>query len=53
VNVDDVVRQRIETARRKAERRKRQRAELAEARRYGLHARKQAKIRRAHMDGHR
>ena len=46
MNVNDIVAERIEAARRKIERRKRQRAELAEARRYGLEARKRQKLRR-------
>jgi regulator of protease activity HflC (stomatin/prohibitin superfamily) len=45
VNVDDVIRERIEQARIKAEREKRRRAELAEARRHGLAARHAAKLR--------
>lgn len=44
MNVDDIVRERIEAARIRAERRKRQRAELAEARQYGLRARHAAKL---------
>lgn len=45
VNVDDVVRERIEAARRKAEQEKQRRAELAEARRHGLAKRHAAKLR--------
>lgn len=45
MNVDDVVRERIEAARRKAEADKRRRAELAEARRHGLAKRHAAKLR--------
>lgn len=51
MNVNDIVEERIEAARRRIALRKRQRAELAEARRYGLQARKRAKMRRRHRDG--
>lgn len=46
MNVDDVVQERIEAARRRIARQKRQRAELAEARQYGLRVRHAAKMRR-------
>ncbi|MEU5195231.1 hypothetical protein AB0G86_14415 [Streptomyces scabiei] len=45
MNVEDVIRERIEQARIKAEREKRRRAELAEARRAGLARRHAAKLR--------
>ena len=45
MNVDDVVRERIERARLKAEAEKQRRAELAAARRRGLAARHAAKLR--------
>ncbi|MFE5139271.1 hypothetical protein ACFRDV_16610 [Streptomyces fagopyri] len=45
MNVDDVVRERIEQARRKAEEEKRRRAELAAARRRGLAFRHAARLR--------
>ncbi|MGW6905673.1 hypothetical protein [Streptomyces sp. NPDC054940] len=44
MNVEDIVRERIEAARIRAERRKRERAELAEARQYGLTARHRGKL---------
>lgn len=44
--VDEAVTARIAAARRKAEERTRQRAELAEARQYGLRARHAAKLAR-------
>lgn len=44
MNVDDIVRERIEAARIRAERRNRERAELAEARQYGLIARHRGKL---------
>jgi hypothetical protein len=44
VDVNDVVRERIEQARRKAEAEKQRRAELAEARRAGLAARHARKL---------
>lgn len=46
MNTDDVIRERIEQARRKAEQKKRRRAELDEARTHGLQARHAAKMRR-------
>lgn len=46
MNVDDVVRERIEQARIRAEREKRRRAELAKARAAGLARRHAAKLRR-------
>ncbi|KUN03952.1 hypothetical protein AQI95_21165 [Streptomyces yokosukanensis] len=46
MNVDDVIRERIEQARIKAEREKRRREELAEARRIGVARRHAAKLRR-------
>jgi hypothetical protein len=46
VDVNDVVRERIEAARRKAELEKRRRAELAAARRAGLARRHAAKLAR-------
>ncbi|OPG03070.1 hypothetical protein B1R27_30090 [Streptomyces sp. GKU 895] len=45
MNVDDVIAERIEQARIKAEREKRRRAELAAARRRGLARRHAAKLR--------
>ncbi|MGP4008175.1 hypothetical protein [Streptomyces sp. 4N124] len=46
MNVDDVIRERIEAARRKAENDKRRREELAAARTKGLARRHAAKLRR-------
>ncbi|MFF3617726.1 hypothetical protein [Streptomyces sp. NPDC002467] len=46
MNVNDIVAERIEQARRKDEQKKRRRAELAEARQHGLQARHAAKLRR-------
>ncbi|MGW8684333.1 hypothetical protein ACWGNN_25330 [Streptomyces sp. NPDC055817] len=51
-HVDEAVAARIAAARRKTEQRRRQRAEFAEARQYGLIARKVTKNRRAPIDGH-
>ncbi|MBW8704409.1 hypothetical protein MBT84_32900 [Streptomyces sp. MBT84] len=50
--VEEQVQARIERARRKAELRKQQRAELNEARQHGLNARKTAKNRRRNITGH-
>lgn len=44
-NVDDSVQDQIRAARRKREKRRQQRAEFAEAREYGLEARKRTKMR--------
>lgn len=46
MDVNDLVQQRIAEARRRTAARKRQRAEFAERRRYGLAARHAAKLRR-------
>ncbi|MGW2584512.1 hypothetical protein ACWCYZ_24835 [Streptomyces virginiae] len=46
MNVNDIVAERIEQARVKAEQKKRRRAALAEARQHGLQARHTAKLRR-------
>lgn len=50
MNVEDIVQERIAEARRRIARRKKEREELAEARRYGLEARKRAKLRRRSKD---
>lgn len=50
-HVDEQIAARIAAARRKTELRRRQRAELAEARAYGLRARKAAKLRRREKEG--
>lgn len=49
-HVEQQIAERIEQARRKAEQKKRRRAELAEARQYGLQARHTAKMRRWNKD---
>jgi hypothetical protein len=46
MNVNDIVQERIDEARRKTAAKKRQRQELAEARQRGLEARHTAKLRR-------
>lgn len=46
MNVNDIVAERIAAARVRIARRKKEREELAEARRYGLEARKRQKLRR-------
>ncbi|MFD4135545.1 hypothetical protein [Streptomyces goshikiensis] len=46
MNVNDLVQERIDAARRKTAAKKRARQELAEARLYGLEARHTAKLRR-------
>ncbi|MEU7726136.1 hypothetical protein AB0B78_12945 [Streptomyces sp. NPDC040724] len=50
MNVNDIVAERIEQARRKIEQKRRRREELAEARRHGLQARHTAKLRRWNKD---